>query len=133
MRPALPSPFFEFVRAAGASALLMVSACSRAQPAVAPGPPIAADPPVSLRSMTEECDAMLAALETYGACQNLDEDGHADVTAWIERAKTDFTAGRKATLASDAQQAIALACHRATGSVIAATARCHAGPAPKTD
>jgi hypothetical protein len=76
---------------------------------------------------------MVASLTTFRACPNLDEDNQRDLEAWIERANHDFTAGRKVTLAADAQQAIALSCRRATNSVIAATARCRAGRPPKTD
>jgi hypothetical protein len=112
---------------------IVLGACTRSQPPVAPGPPITADPPLALKSMTEECDAMVAALGTFRACPNLDEDNQQDLEAWIERATRDFAAGRKVTLAADAQQAIALACRRGTNSVIAATERCHAGPRPKTD
>lgn len=112
---------------------IVIGACARSQPPVAPGPPITADPPIALESMTAECDAMIAALSTFRACTNLDEDNRQDLEAWIERANQDFTAGRKVTLAADAQQAIALACRRGTNSVIAATERCHAGRRPKTD
>ncbi len=88
---------------------------------------------MALGSMTEECDAMVAALATFRACPNLDEDNQRDLDAWTERANADFTAGRKATLAPDAQQAIAHACRRATASVGAATERCKAGKRPKVD
>jgi hypothetical protein len=83
--------------------------------------------------MNEECDALLAALTTFRACPNLDEDGKSDLDAWIERTTTDFTARNKVKLDADAQKAIALACRRATSSVIAATERCHAGKPPRTD
>lgn len=76
---------------------------------------------------------MLAALATWRACPNLDQDNKEDVDAWIERAQIDFTAGRKVTLDKDAQQAIAMSCRRATSSVAAATERCHNGPPPRTD
>lgn len=76
---------------------------------------------------------MVTALETFRACQNLDADHRDNLEAWIERANKDFAAGRKVTLAADAQQAIALACHRASASVTAATERCRAGRPPKTD
>lgn len=76
---------------------------------------------------------MVTALATFRACPNLDEDNQHDLEAWIERANKDFTAGRKVTLAPDAQQAIAHACRRATNSVSAATERCHAGRSPKTE
>ena len=83
--------------------------------------------------MTEECDALLAALTTFHECPNLDEDGKWELAAWIERTSTDFTARNKVKLDADAQKAIAVACRRATNSVIAATERCHAGKPPRTD
>jgi hypothetical protein len=122
MRAVLPSLIIAFVLG-----------CGRSQPPVAPGPPIVADPPVSLKGMTEECDAMIAALTTFRACPNLDEENQQDLDAWIERANKDITAGRKVTLEPNAQQAIALSCRRATNSVIAATERCRAGKAPRAD
>ena len=76
---------------------------------------------------------MVTALAAFRTCGNLDEDNQHDLDAWIERANADFTAGRKATLAPDAQQAIAQACRRATASVGAAAERCKAGKAPKVD
>src|SRR5262245_14328802 len=123
MRLSLPSTLIAFV----------LAACAHEPPPVAPGPPIAADPPVTLKTMTEECDAMLAALATWRDCPNLDQDDKEDVEAWIERAQIDFTAGRKVTLDKDAQQAIAMSCHRATNSVTAATERCHNGKKPRID
>ena len=122
MRPTLPSLMIVFVLG-----------CGRSQPPVAPGPPIVADPPVNLASMTEECDAMIAALTAFRACPNLDEENQQDLDAWIERANKDITAGRKVTLEAPAQEAIARSCRRATTSVIAATERCHNGRAPKPD
>jgi hypothetical protein len=112
-----------------ASAALV--ACSHPQPAVAPGPVIAADPSVSLRSMEVECDAMVTALAAWRTCPNLDDTDRQDLDFWIERAQQDFAAGRKAKPEANAQQAIALACFRATRSVEAAAERCHAGPPPK--
>lgn len=122
MRPTLPSVLFSFLLG-----------CGRSQPPVAPGPPIVADPPVQLGTMTAECDAMVAALETFHACPNLDEDDQRDIEAWIERAQKDFAAGRKVELEAPAQAAIARSCRRATNSVVAATERCRAGRKPKVD
>lgn len=112
---------------------IVLGACAPTPPPVAPGPPIPADPPESLGTMVQECDALVGALETFQACTNLDDENREDLDGWIERAQKDFAAGRKATLAPDAQQAIAHTCRRATNSVKAATERCHAGPRPKTD
>src|SRR4051812_25971553 len=123
MRPTLPSVMFMFV----------LGACARSQPPVAPGPPIAADPAIALKSMTEECDAMLAAMATFRACQNLDEENQQQLDAWIERTQEDVAAGRKVKLDANAQQAIAQSCRRATNSVAAATERCQHGRAPRPD
>ena len=81
--------------------------------------------------MVEECEAMIGALTAYKTCPNLDDFDRQDLDAWIERANRDFAAGRKADPERNAQQAIAMACVRATRSVQAATERCQAGPKPK--
>ena len=107
-----------------------VMAC-REPPPKAPGPPIVADPVIALRPMKEECDALVAALQTWSACPNLNEREREEVEGWIERANEDFTAGRKVELDADSQRAIATACHRATRSIGAATERCAAGKTPE--
>lgn len=134
MRPSLPSPIFGFLRRRASfhvGAALLAAACGSSPPPAAPAAPIVADPPAELRGMVEECDAMVAALRTFQACPNLEEEDRQDLEAWIERAHQDFAAGRKANAAPDAQNAIALACLRATRAVTAATERCQAGPPPK--
>ncbi|HEY4182490.1 MAG TPA: hypothetical protein VGM90_36915 [Kofleriaceae bacterium] len=105
--------------------------CSKPPPPVEPGPPIPADPPMKLRGMVEECDAMTTAIQSFQTCKNLEKDDRRDLDAWLDRAQKDFAAGRKANPEPNAQQAIALACHRATMSVQAANERCIAGPRPK--
>jgi TPP-dependent trihydroxycyclohexane-1,2-dione (THcHDO) dehydratase len=113
-------------------------ACARVDP-VAPGThgragqpaAVRADPEVTLRSMQAECDAMLAALATYQACVHHEDDEREGIAAWIERATRDLAASRKANPEPKAQHVIAAACHKATGSVAAATIRCAAGPRPK--
>jgi hypothetical protein len=80
--------------------------------------------------MDAECDGLLAALATYKACPNLDDDDRWSIDAWSERAQQDFTAGKKANPEPNAQRAIAAACHKAIASVEAANERCHAGPRP---
>lgn len=75
---------------------------------------------------------MITALTTFRACTNLEEDDRQDLDAWIERANQDLAAGSKATkVNANDLRAMALACHRATSTVEAATERCHAGPRPK--
>ncbi|MGE0869712.1 MAG: hypothetical protein AB7P03_14200 [Kofleriaceae bacterium] len=76
---------------------------------------------------------MVAALASYGTCTNLESDDKADLKDWIELANESFAAGRKVALDTDAQNAIALACRRATRSVEAAAERCKNGPRPKWD
>lgn len=107
-------------------------ACGPKQPPPPPpGPTIPADPVVDLREMDVECDALIAALTAYKGCKNLIEDDQQDLDGWIERARKDFAAGRKARPEPNGQRAIALACLRATISVQAASERCAAGPRPK--
>jgi hypothetical protein len=134
MRPTLPSPIFGILRSWAwfrVGAALLLVGCARSAPPVAPGAPIEAAPPAELRGMVEECDAMIAALEAFRGCPHLAEEDRLDLEAWIERAHKDFAAGRKANPSPEAQDAIALACQRATRSVAAATERCQAGPPPK--
>jgi len=98
---------------------------------VAPGEPIAAEPEVTLGSMDNECDALIAAMAAYKACPNLEDDDRWGIDAWTENAQQDFAAGRKSKPDPNAQRAIAAACHKAIASVNAANERCHAGPRPK--
>jgi hypothetical protein len=111
--------------------LIAVGCGGKDPPPVAPGPPIAADPDVSLRSMQDECDALIVALTTYKACPNLEDNDKYDLDAWVESANLSFAAGKKAKPEANALRAMALACHRAAASVQAATERCAAGPRPK--
>lgn len=81
--------------------------------------------------MEAECDGLVAALAAYKLCPNLDDDDRWSIDAWTERMQEDFAAGKKAAPDAGAQQAIAAACHKAIGSVAAATERCHNGPRPR--
>jgi hypothetical protein len=105
--------------------------CHRDLPPVAPGEPIPAEPEVTLGTMDAECDGLLAALASYRACPNLDDDDRRSIDAWTENAQQDFAAGKKSKPEPNAQHAIAAACHKAVASVAAANERCHAGPKPK--
>jgi len=98
---------------------------------VAPGERIPAAPEVALGTMDAECDALVAAMTSYERCANLDDNDRRGIDAWIENARQDFTAGKKASPEPNAQHAIAAACHKAIASVNAANERCHAGPKPK--
>jgi hypothetical protein len=108
----------------------LAAACHRDPPPVAPGEPIPVAPEIDLGTMDAECDGLLAALATYKACPNLDDDDRWSIDAWSQRAQQDFAAGKKAKPEPNAQRAIAAACHKATTSVAAATERCLAGPRP---
>jgi hypothetical protein len=108
-----------------------LAGCHRHPPPVAPGEPIPAEPELTLGTMDAECDGLLAALATYKACPNLEDDDRWGIDAWTENAQQDFAAGKKAKPDPNAQHAIAAACHKAIASVSAATERCHAGPKPK--
>lgn len=111
----------------------LASACHGEPPPVAPGEPIAAPIEVELGSMDAECEALLTAFERYKQCPNLDAYDRADTDAWIERARQDFAAGKKANPEPNAQRAIAAACRKAVASMTAATERCRAGPRPVED
>lgn len=113
--------------------LSLLTACSLRDPPspIKPAAPLPADPPIQLQSMDVECDGLLSALATYRECEYHDEDDREAITAWIELAKRNLDAGRKAKPEPNAQNAIAGACHRATTSVKAANERCLAGPTPK--
>ena len=103
----------------------------RDPPTATPASPLPAEPPLTLATMQVECDAMLAALAEYKACNNLDDNEAESIESWIETANRNFAAGRKVEIEPNAQTAIAGACHRAAASVQAAHQRCLAGPRPK--
>lgn len=113
--------------------LLLVTACARVDdPApVKPAGPLPADPEIELGSMELECDGMVAALETYKACTNHEDEDRENIDGWIETANRNFAASKKANPEPNARKAIAASCHKATESVKAATIRCLAGPRPK--
>lgn len=113
------------------AAVSLAAACSKPQAPVHPGPPIVADPPVELRGFVEECDALTASLVAWQACPNLEREDRQDLKNWIEHARRDFAAGRKANPEANAQGVLAMNCFRARTSVEAATQRCFAGPRPK--
>ena len=104
--------------------------CHRDPPPVPPGEPILAPAEVSLGTMEVECDALLSAFALFKQCPNLEDDDRWDIDAWTERMQQDFAAGKKANPDTNAQRAIAAACHKATASVTAANERCQAGRRP---
>jgi hypothetical protein len=110
----------------------LATGCVRKDPPpVKPAPPLAADPEIALESMQIECDGMMAALATYHACPNNEDDDRELIDAWTERAERDLASSKKASPEANAQKAIAAACRKAADSVRAATERCLAGPRPK--
>ncbi|HEY1553180.1 MAG TPA: hypothetical protein VGF94_00025 [Kofleriaceae bacterium] len=116
----------------GVIAFLLAS-CSHPVAAPPPGTPLAAEPDLRLGSMDDECNALIAAIDGYGACPNADEGERAWAKALSEDAKEDFTAGKKGETDAPAQHEIAVKCHKAAVSMRAKTQRCQAGPTPKGD
>ena len=132
MRLSLPRAFRRKVLLGG---LLILSGCHHvvSDPTVKPGTPIPAEPEAQLENMDTECAGLIAALDTYGKCPNL-EDGDRDWTQrTIEAAEESFAAGKKSNPDEPSQKAIAAACHRAALSIQYATQRCQAGKRPKVD
>ena len=121
MRLTLPSAFALFL------------GCTHAQPRVAPGPPIPAEPEVVVGSMDDECKGLEDALAAYGACPNIEDGERAWVRATIEFAEQSFAAGRKAAPEAPALHAMAVACRKAARSAKYAAIRCRVGPKPRVD
>jgi hypothetical protein len=116
-------------------ALLSASACKHvvADKPVQPGPPIPAEPEAVLENMDTECAGLIAALDTYGKCPNLEDSDRQWTQRTIEVAEDSFAAGKKSNPDEPSQKAIAAACHRAARSIAFATQRCLAGKRPKVD
>lgn len=102
-------------------------------PPTRPGPPIPAEPDADLANMDTECAGLIAALDLYGQCPNLESGDREWTRSAIEAAEDSFAAGKKAHPDEPSQKAIAAACHRATLSIRDATERCRAGKRPKVD
>ena len=102
-------------------------------PPTTPGPAIRAEAEVKLEGMDAECAGLVAALDTYGKCPNLEDPDREWAHSTIEYAEQTFAAGKKANPDEPSQHAIALACHRAALSIQFATQRCQAGKRPKVD
>ena len=139
MRLILPKPFFRKPTYFGSllmlSGLVALSACrhASADPPAKPGPPITARGDVDLASSDEECSGLIAAVDAYGKCPNLGDRDRQWAHAVIENAEHAFAAGKKANPDEPSQHAIAMGCHRARQSMLAATARCQNGPRPRPD
>jgi hypothetical protein len=118
-------------RAVFAIFVVVATACAATPPRVAPGPPIPAEPEIAVDTMTVECMALVASLETWKACKNLEDEDRDLIEAWEERAHLDFAAAEKAKPDAKAQHAIAHNCRRAADSIKAATERCANGKKPR--
>ncbi len=134
MSRTLPRGSSRNVRAA-ALGLLLIAGCKHvvSDKQVAPGAPIPAEPEAQLENMDTECAGLIAALDTYGKCPNLEDGDRAWVRSVIESAEDSFAAGKKSNPDEPAQKAMAMACHRAAISMQFATARCQAGKRPRSD
>lgn len=132
MRPTLPRGFR---RKVVLGTLLILGGCHHVvgDKTVPPGAPIPAEPETDLENMDTECAGLIAALDTYGKCPNLEDGDRQWVRAVIDAAEDSFAAGKKAKPDEPSQKAIAMACHRATISMQFATARCQAGKRPRVD
>lgn len=102
-------------------------------PPSTPGPPILAEGEIKLDNVDTECAVLLAALDRYGQCPNLDDGDRQWVRSAIEAAQDSFAAGKKASPDEPSQHAIAMACHRAANTMHAANERCLVGKRPRTD
>jgi hypothetical protein len=133
MRSLLPRGLFRKLLLFGS--FLSGVACKHVSkdPAVTPGPPIAAEPEIDLDSMDAECAGLVAAVDRYGQCPNLDDSDRQWARSVIEATEQSLAAGKKAQPDEPSQKAIAMACRRATVSIGYATERCRAGKRPKLD
>jgi hypothetical protein len=116
-------------------ALLMPSACKHVvhDEPVKPGPPIPAEPETDLKDMDTECNGVIAALDNYSKCPNLEDGDREWARQTGEYATESFAAGKKGNPDEPSQKAIAAACHRAAESIRYAMQRCEAGKRPKVD
>jgi hypothetical protein len=113
--------------------LIAVAGCHHADPPVAPGPPLPAEPDIQVGSMDAECGGLEKAIAVWADCPNHDDDDRNWAREITQYAEDSFAAGRKGNPDADNQRAIALACHRAAVSIDFATQRCNAGPKPRVD
>lgn len=136
MRPTRPITLFRNVALLGGLVIgVAVGGCKHvsSDPPSKPGRPIVAEPELDLENADTECAGLIAALDRYGKCPNLEDGERQWVRSAIEAAEDSFAAGKKANPDEPSLKAIALACRRATNSMRAATERCHAGKRPRMD
>jgi hypothetical protein len=113
-----------------------LAACSHAPPPVAPGPPIPAEESVKVDSYDKECTALLAALDSYGTCTNLDDEDRDWIRATRDYAERTFASGQKGLDLHpdpDGARTMALKCHQAAASIGFEHQRCNAGPKPRIE
>src|SRR5687768_6312314 len=110
MREILPRGLFRKVCCFGT--LLIGFSCQHVtrDPAVTPGPPIAAEPEIDLEPMDTECAGLLAAIDRYGQCPNLEDNHRQWVRSVMKATEQSFAAGKKAEPDEPSQKAIAMAC-----------------------
>ena len=132
MAPTLRRGYRRKVRLIGGLLMLLVG-CKHvvSEKPVPPGPPISAEPEADLENMDTECAGLIAALDTYGKCPNLEDVEREWTRQTIAVAEESFAAGKKSNPDEPSQKAIAAACHRAASSIQYATQRCQAGKRPK--
>jgi hypothetical protein len=94
---------------------------------------IPAEGDVELETVDAECAGLIAALDHYGRCPNLEDGDRQWVRSAIDAAEDSFAAGKKANADEPSRAAMAMACHRAARSMHAATERCLAGKRPRVD
>jgi hypothetical protein len=137
MTVTLPSSIVRNLAIAGAilGTLMSSGACKHVvkDEAVQPGKPIPAEQETDLGNMDSECSGLIAALDRYGQCPNLEDADRQWTQRTIEYAQDSFAAGKKSNPDEPSQKAIAAACRRATLSIGYATQRCQAGKRPKVD
>jgi len=140
MRLILPKPFFRkatcfgsLLMAFGLAAGLPACKHTVSDPPVKPGPLITAQGDVELESTDAECAGLIAAVDSYGKCPNLEDRDRQWARSVMEAAEDAFAAGKKSNPDEPSLHAMAAACRRATDSMRAATARCQNGKRPKAD
>jgi hypothetical protein len=128
MRPTLPSACGVFL------AIALACAKHPKEPVLPPAAPLPAAPDIELGAMEAECEKMIGAQQALADCPNREDDERLGDRATIERWRdVDYPALLKGKPDEPSRRAIALACHRATASLEAATERCHNGKRPRGD
>src|SRR5436305_1715930 len=93
MTPTLPRGFHRIIRDFGVF-LIGLAACHSADPPVKPGPPLAAEPDITVVSMDDECNGLTRAIDKWRDCPNLEDEDRAWMKSLVEYADKMFAAGR---------------------------------------